>query len=63
MNAHIAIIDDDPLILELCQDFLESQDYTHTLINDSMEAFEIIKGNVPDLVITDIEMPNKSGLE
>jgi DNA-binding response OmpR family regulator len=61
--AKILVIDDEPSILLMIKKMLEKEGYTVDLAlngRDGMELFELIKH---DLVITDIIMPEKEGLE
>jgi two-component system response regulator len=38
-------------------------DFTIYEANDGIEALSIYKNNMPDIVLTDITMPNMGGLE
>ena len=61
--AKILVIDDEPSILLMIKKMLEKEGHEVDLAlngRDGMELFENIK---PDLVITDIIMPEKEGLE
>jgi DNA-binding response OmpR family regulator len=61
--AKILVIDDEPSILLMLKKMLEKEGHTVDLAlngRDGMELFDSIK---PDLVITDIIMPEKEGLE
>jgi DNA-binding response OmpR family regulator len=61
--AKILVIDDEPSILLMIKKMLEKEGHEVDLAlngRDGMELFEIIK---PALVITDIIMPEKEGLE
>ena len=59
----ILIIDDDPSLLELMGSTLEQNGYTVEAITSGDEALRLIEGNTYDLIITDIIMPGKEGLE
>ncbi|MGE4490238.1 MAG: response regulator transcription factor [Kiritimatiellales bacterium] len=61
--AHILIIDDDPSVQFLFQQFFESEGFTVTLADDGKEGIWKMKQEQPDLVITDIMMPEMDGLE
>lgn len=59
----ILIADDEPDILEILEFNLKAQGYdVHTAKNGD-EAFEKAKKVLPDLVILDIMMPGKNGIE
>ena len=61
--AHILIIDDDPAILGLFGQFMESCGYSVALAADGQEGMRLMKQQTPDLIITDIMMPEMDGLE
>ena len=61
--AHILVVDDDDRIRELVKQYLLENKYLVTTAKDAFEAknkMEIIKF---DLIVLDIMMPKKSGLE
>jgi CheY-like chemotaxis protein len=61
--AHILIIDDDPAVLSLFGQFMESSGYSVALAADGQEGMRMMKQQTPDLIITDIMMPEMDGLE
>jgi two-component system KDP operon response regulator KdpE len=56
-------VDDEPQITRVLRTSLSSQGYDIRVANDGETALEIMKDWVPDLVITDLSMPNMDGLE
>lgn len=59
----ILVIDDEPFMLELVRKILEANRYqvvTATSANSGLDAYRKVN---PDLVITDLIMPDKDGLE
>jgi two-component system phosphate regulon response regulator OmpR len=61
--AHILVVDDDDRIRELVKQYLSENKYLITTAKDAFDAknkIEIIKF---DLIVLDIMMPKKSGLE
>jgi two-component system KDP operon response regulator KdpE len=62
MNARILIVDDEPQITRVLRTTLSAKAYEIRVANDGETAFEIMKDWTPDLVITDISMPNMDGL-
>lgn len=61
MAKLILIIDDDPLIRQLLKSFL-GKDYKIELKSDGQQAIYWLKsGNVPDLILLDMEMPEMNG--
>jgi two-component system, OmpR family, KDP operon response regulator KdpE len=65
MNEHrrILVVDDESQITRVLRTSLSSQGYDIRVANDGETALEIMKDWTPDLVITDLSMPNMDGLE
>ncbi|MBN2164368.1 MAG: response regulator [Pontiellaceae bacterium] len=61
--ANILIIDDDPSIRNVFTRYLEHKGYSVTVASDGSEGLSILSTFAPDLVITDVMMPGKDGLE
>lgn len=59
----ILIVDDEPLIREGMKQALEMEDFQVEIAGNGSEALEIINDFNPQLVITDIIMPEKDGIE
>jgi two-component system KDP operon response regulator KdpE len=57
------VVDDEPQITRVLRTALSSQGYDIRVANDGETAQEIMKDWTPDLVITDLSMPNMDGLE
>ena len=59
----ILIADDEPDILEIIQFNLQSEGYEVITAKNGDEAIVLAKKNKPDLIILDVMMPGKSGIE
>ncbi len=59
----ILIADDEPDILEIVRYNLISEGYTVFTAKDGNEAIEMAKRQQPDLILLDIMMPGKNGIE
>lgn len=59
----ILIIEDDRLISSLVQFRLKKDGYDTLLVQDGNEGVKAIDTWLPDLIITDVMMPFKSGIE
>lgn len=59
----ILVVDDEPQITRVLRTSLSSHGYHIRVANDGETALEIMKDWSPDLVITDLAMPNMNGLE
>lgn len=59
----VLIADDEPDILEILKYNLVAQGYEVVTAKDGDEALEKAKRNMPDLIVLDIMMPRKTGVE
>jgi len=59
----VLIADDEPDILEILKYNLANEGYDVLTARDGDEALEKAKRNLPDLVILDVMMPKKTGVE
>lgn len=62
MKNKILVIDDEPSIRLLLENFL-SKTYEVVVKSDGMEALTWLEGNLPDLIICDIQMRNLDGYQ
>jgi two-component system alkaline phosphatase synthesis response regulator PhoP len=65
MNAHrkVLIADDEPDILEILRYNLEKEGYQVSTAKDGNEALDKAKQYMPDLIVLDMMMPKKNGIE
>ena len=63
MSNKILIIDDDMKLRNLLREYLEGYDHEVISLGDSLKALQTIHDESPDMVILDIMMPQKDGLE
>ncbi len=61
--AHILIVDDDPLIVDLLSLKLSSHGYRVTVASDGGEALARLERELPDAVLLDAMMPSMDGYE
>jgi signal transduction histidine kinase/CheY-like chemotaxis protein len=61
--ARILVIDDEPAVLEVFQEYLGMQGYAVSSASSGEEAVRILPGLLPDIILTDINLPGLSGLE
>ena len=61
--AKILILDDETSILLMLKKMLERAGHEVEIALNGSDGMELFKKNKPDLLITDIIMPNKDGLE
>jgi two-component system, OmpR family, KDP operon response regulator KdpE len=62
-HRRILIVDDEPQITRVLRTSLNAHGYDLRVANDGETALEIAKDWTPDLMITDLSMPNMDGLE
>jgi two-component system KDP operon response regulator KdpE len=62
-HKHILVVDDESQITRVLRTSLSSHGYDIRVANDGETALEIMKDWSPDMVITDLAMPNMDGLE
>jgi len=62
-HKHILVVDDESQITRVLRTSLSTHGYDIRVANDGETALEIMKDWTPDLVITDLAMPNMDGLE
>jgi two-component system KDP operon response regulator KdpE len=62
-KGNILVVDDEPQITRVLKTTLSSQGYGVRTASDGDEAIQMMRDWAPDLVITDLRMPNLGGLE
>ncbi len=61
--SRILVIDDDEIVRELLLDILAHAGYEVVEARDGEEGIRLFRNEPADLVITDLIMPNKEGIE
>ena len=62
-KPYVLIVDDDPSILEVLEARLMAADFKTYKAANGADALEILKLNPVDILVSDIKMPEMSGLE
>lgn len=60
--AHILVVEDNPVVRMLTEHHLESGGHTVMTAADGVEALQLVSVMRPDLILSDIDMPNLDGL-
>ena len=63
MKAKILVVDDEESIREFLEIMLRKEGYEITLAEDGLKAKELIKKKSFDMIISDLQMPNMTGIE
>lgn len=60
-GKRILIIDDDPVIVKYLEELFNNNRYEISVAYDGLEADDIVKEVLPDLITLDLDMPNEWG--
>ncbi len=59
---HIAIVEDEPKLASLLENYLTKEGYTSCVYRDGNNALDSLKNNLPDLILLDLMLPGLDGL-
>jgi two-component system chemotaxis sensor kinase CheA len=59
----ILVVDDSVTIRTFEKALLEAAGYDVTAASDGLEAWNMVQSKIPDLIVSDVEMPNMTGFE
>ena len=62
-NPRILVVDDEPIVCESCKRILGEEGYEVDIALSGQEAFEKMKRDTYDVVLTDLKMPGIDGME
>ncbi len=63
VSGRVLLVDDEPLIRKLISGYLVAAGYVVKVAVDGLDALVKLRGGLPDLIISDLNMPRMSGLE
>ena len=63
MSAQLLLVDDEPGLREAVKDYLQESGFTVQVASNAREGWELMQQNTPDLVISDIMMPQVNGYQ
>ena len=63
MSAHLLLVDDEPGLREAVRAYLEDSGFTVDVASNAKMGWEMLERRIPDLVISDIMMPQVDGYE
>jgi two-component system cell cycle response regulator DivK len=62
MSKTVMIVEDNELNMKLFNDLLESRGYRVIQTRNGLEALDLARAHMPDLILMDIQLPEVSGL-
>ena len=62
-SEHLLVVEDDPEMRDLLRKVLEKEGYRVSVAGDGAEALSMLGGGGYDLILTDMLMPVKNGLD
>lgn len=63
MRGKILVVEDEPKLADLLRDYLEQAGYEPHCLGDGREVVPWIREQTPDLVLLDLMLPGKDGME
>lgn len=63
MSARLLLVDDEPGLREAVQAYLEDSDFAVEVASNARDGWEVLQQTNPDLVISDIMMPQVDGYQ
>jgi two-component system response regulator BaeR len=62
MNPHILVVEDESKLAQLISKYLEREGFRHSLLSDGADVMSWLKDNKTDLILLDLNLPNRDGL-
>jgi len=62
VEAHILVVDDDPAIRDLIQEYLTENNFKVSVAGDGGDMDRVLSVEVVDLVVLDLKLPDEDGL-
>ncbi|MEE8466406.1 MAG: response regulator transcription factor [Dehalococcoidia bacterium] len=63
MATRILVVDDEPVVTEVVERYLQLEDFEVSLAADGLQALQTARDWHPDLVVLDLMLPGMDGLE
>jgi CheY-like chemotaxis protein len=63
ITKNVLLVDDDRISLRLAQFIFQEAGFSVSLADDGRTALASLEKNLPDIIVTDISMPDIDGLE
>ncbi len=62
-GIHVLVVDDEKDLREMLAEYLIAEGAEVDLAGDGLQAFELIETSKFDIILTDVRMPNCSGID
>ncbi len=62
-QARVLVVEDDATVADVIREILTDQPYALRFSTSAEEAMRLVDESLPDLILTDISLPGKSGLD
>lgn len=62
-NSHIMIVEDEPRLAAVLGDYLSNAGYTHYWVANGNDAIPAFHAEHPDLVLLDLTLPGRNGID
>ena len=62
MSMEIAIVEDEPKLVALLNDYLVNEGFITRHYSDGSEALQQLQSSLPDLILLDLMLPGTDGL-
>lgn len=63
MSAQLLLVDDEPGLREAVKDYLQESGFNVQVASNAREGWELVQKDTPDLVISDVMMPQVDGYQ
>jgi two-component system, OmpR family, response regulator BaeR len=63
MATKILVVEDEPKLAALVADYLKAAGYESHIVGDGLQAVPWVRANSPDLILLDLMLPGRDGLE
>ncbi len=62
-DNRILIVEDEPKLASLLNDYMSSSGYSTEIISNGLKVVPAVKDNIPSMILLDIMLPGKDGME
>lgn len=62
-RPHILVVDDDAALAEMLQIVLQQEGFTATWCNNGLKALDMVRDSRPDLILLDLMLPGRDGIQ